>query len=80
LYTFECNLYRYNAGTEVEIITETIAVEDAREPYVVKVKMVLREAGGASGGAGQEGAGGGGTVFALGEAVYQKVGAVRSMW
>jgi hypothetical protein len=61
---------------------EAIDIEDKREPYSVKVTMELREAGGI---AGRGGAGGAGdeaevVVFAAGEAVYQKVGAVRSMW
>lgn len=99
---------RLPPGTEVEINTETITVEDSREPYVVKVKMELREVmkndglrGGDASGAGggrEEGWGGGGggleswegadggggvakaTVFAVSEAMYLKVGAVRSMW
>ena len=71
---------RLPPGVEIEVNTEDITVDDKREPYVVKVKMELREAGIEGEGAPANSGGRKATVFAVAEAVYQKVGAVRSMW
>lgn len=65
---------RLPPGMEVEINTDAIHISDKREPYEVKVCMELRVAREAGEGTDA------GPVFARGEAVYTKVGAVRSMW
>ena len=58
-------------GQEIEI--GTTEVDDSKEPYRVRVRMELTAAGDAD-------HLGNDFVCASGEAMYEKVGAVRSMW
>lgn len=62
---------RLPPGHAVSVITKQITVQDEKEPHSVKVVMELRASG-----PGDENY----FVCATGEALYEKVGAVRSMW
>ena len=61
---------RLPPGFSVRVVTKSVDVRDAKEPHAVKVVMELRA----------QGPGGEPFVCAEGEALYEKVGAVRSMW
>ena len=61
---------RLPPGFEVRVVTKSVDVRDAKEPHAVKVVMELR----AQAPRGEP------FVCAEGEALYEKVGAVRSMW
>ena len=64
---------RLPPGTEIEVTTKAIDVRDDKEPYRVRVMMELKAAG-------DDDHDGKGFVCASSEAMYEKVGAVRSMW
>ena len=64
---------RLPPGQEIEIRTTEVDVSDSKEPYRVRVRMELTAAGDAD-------HLGNDFVCASGEAMYEKVGAVRSMW
>ena len=64
---------RLPPGQEIEIRTTGVDVSDSKEPYRVRVRMELKAAGDAD-------HLGNDFVCASGEAMYEKVGAVRSMW
>lgn len=61
---------RLPPGHEVRVTTKSVDVRDGKEPHAVKVVMELRA----------QPPGGEPFVCAEGEALYEKVGAVRSMW
>ena len=64
---------RLPPGTEIEVTTKAIDARDDKEPYRVRVMMELKAAG-------DDDHDGKGFVCASSEAMYEKVGAVRSMW
>ena len=64
---------RLPPGTEIEVTTKAIETRDDKEPYRVRVMMELKAAG-------DDDHDGKGFVCASSEAMYEKVGAVRSMW
>jgi hypothetical protein len=61
---------RLPPGHAVRVTTKSVDVRDGKEPHAVKVVMELRA----------QPPGGEPFVCAEGEALYEKVGAVRSMW
>jgi hypothetical protein len=61
---------RLPPGYAVRVRTASVDVRDAKEPHAVKVVMELEA----------QAPGGEPFVCAEGEALYEKVGAVRSMW
>mgnify|MGYP006086229951 FL=1 len=64
---------RLPPGTEIEVTTKAIEVRDDKAPNRVRVMMELKAAG-------DDDHDGKGFVCASSEAMYEKVGAVRSMW